>query len=276
MGVGWGWGVRRVTSVNGQADCLINWARCSSVPLSLVFASNSFPPISTFLHLSSYSYFLSLFFLALFVPSIPHIYFNHYHISCCLSSIYVFFLSNSFSFSSPSFFTTSLLLFSLLLATQFRSSHFLVLYSSFLSFFLPLFLPSFPSPFFPSAVRVFVVSIRFLSYFLLYCCLQAYFLFILLLLSLFFFPFLQLYSFVASLPYDVISRQHIDCAMLLQSPQHHQQHNGTSTVSTNGSCLQQQDCQRYKQVPPVNRTARWSPPATPIPAQYIKIHSITL
>ena len=120
--------------------------------MSLVFASNSFPPISIFLHLSSYSYILPLFFLTLFVPSIPHNYFNHCLISCCLFSIYVFFLPSYLIFHPLPSLLLLCYLFPLFL------SHSSVRLISF-SFILPSFLHFLPS-FFSSAVRVFVVSIR--------------------------------------------------------------------------------------------------------------------
>jgi hypothetical protein len=87
-----------------------------------------------------------------------------------------------------------------------------------LSFILP---PSFlPSLFFPLLACLSSVSV-FLSYFLLYCCLQVYFLFIPLLLTFFFFLFLLLHSFIVSLLCGSISPHHINCAIQLQLPQQH-------------------------------------------------------
>lgn len=162
-----------------------------------------------FIRLRNLTFFLHPSLPSLFPPFLKIISLS---VSFLVVFFYVFSLPSSFNFSSPSFFNTSVLLFSLLLATQFCSSHFFVLYSSFL--------PSFPSLFFPLFACLSSAS-DFLSHFLLYCCLQVYFLFIPLLLTLFFFPFLLLHSFIASLLYSVMSRQNINCAIQLQPPQHH-------------------------------------------------------
>ena len=139
--------------------------------------------------------FVFVLLLSSSIPSIPHNYFKRCLISCCLFSFYALFLPTSFNFSSHQFFTTSLLLFFLLLlATQFRSSNFFVLCSSFY--------PSFPSISFPSAVSVCTVIIRhsFLpSSVLLFAVCKCIF-----------FTLFLLYSFIVPLLYSVISRQHIN------------------------------------------------------------------
>jgi hypothetical protein len=113
-----------------------------------------------------------------------------------------------FNFSSPSFFTTSLLPFPLLPATQFRSSHIFFLYSSFL--------PSIPSLFFSSAVRVCRQHPNFfLTFFCIAVCKCIFCLFCCFILYSSFLSCYYIHSFIASLLYGVISRQHIICAMYI-------------------------------------------------------------
>ena len=201
-----------MTSVNGQAYCLINRARCSSVRLFLCllfshlvlsllfqysfirlrnltfFLYSSLPSLSP--HSSKLFQSLShfFFFSSTFSPSPPHLVFHPLPSLILLCYYFPFFLPHS---------SVHLISLSFILP-------------SFLPSFLPSSLPSFPSLFFPlfACIRqhpTFLLSpvLLFASVFSVYSVASYSFLL----------SFLTLTFIIASLLYSVISRQHINCAI---------------------------------------------------------------